>query len=345
MLNKITLLSLLWALSLAVPAGAQDPLGSLIQEGLTNNLSLKGQRLAGRQSELEVDRARGLFLPNATVNGRFSHLNGVLDLGDLVNPAYQALNQLTGSNSFPTDLHITLPYAQDLRFRVTQPLFDASILANYSISRSLREVERGRVGVTARELAAAIQLKYLQYAGARQVVELYRSTIDVLQENLRSSQRLVEAGSTTPDAVSRARADLSETVQRLAEAGQRRDAAAQSFNQTMGRPLDQPIEAIQDSELTFPMAVTLEEALQRARDGARRAAPGRLRDSSRPGTDQTRRGVFPARHRVGGGLRLPGRAPPLQQQPGLHRPLPGGAVEPVQRRTGRGPAERGAARD
>jgi outer membrane protein TolC len=264
MLNKITLLSLCWALSLATPAGAQDPLGALIQEGLTNNFSLKGQRLAGRQSELEVDRARGLFLPNATVDGRFSHLNGVLDLGDLINPAYGALNQLTGSNSFPTDLHITLPYAQDLRLRVTQPLFNASILANYSLSRSLREVERGRTGVAARELAAAIQLGYLQYASSRQVVDLYRSTIDVLEENLRVSQRLVEAGSTTPDAVSRARADLSETVQRLAEAGQRRDAAAQAFNQIMARPLDHLIEAIPDSALTFPMAVTLEEALKRS---------------------------------------------------------------------------------
>jgi len=254
-------------LSASRPAAAQqNPLDTLVREGLANNLGLVQERLVTEERDLDVTRARALFLPSAAIDARYSALSGVLDIGQLINPAYQALNQLTGTSAFPTDLSITQPYRQDMRVRVTQPLFDASILANHALARSLREVQRGRLGASARDLAEGIGLGYLQYASARQVVELYRSTLDVLRENLRVSERLVAAGSTTPDAVSRARADSSETAQQLADAEQQRDAAARALNQLLHRPLDRSVELIPDSLLDFPLTITLDEALARARD-------------------------------------------------------------------------------
>jgi len=247
-------------------AAQQNPLDALVREGLANNLGLVQERLVTEERDLDVTRARALFLPSAAIDARYSALSGVLDIGQLINPAYQALNQLTGTSAFPTDLSITQPYRQDMRVRVTQPLFDASILANHALARSLREVQRGRLGASARDLAEGIGLGYLQYASARQVVELYRSTQDVLRENLRVSERLVAAGSTTPDAVSRARADSSETAQQLADAEQQRDAAARALHQLLHRPLDRSVELIPDSLLDFPLTITLDEALARARD-------------------------------------------------------------------------------
>jgi outer membrane protein TolC len=249
------------------PAAAQqNPLDALVHEGLEQNLVLTQERLVTDERNLDVTRARALFLPTAGVDARYSALSGVLDIGDLVNPAYRALNQLTGTNAFPTDLSITQPFKQDMRVRVTQPLFDASILANYSLARSLREIQHGRLGAAARDLAEGIELGYLQFASARQVAALYGSTLEVLRENLRVSERLVAAGSATPDAVSRARADLSETTQRLAEADQQRDAAGRALNQLLHRALDRPVEVIPDSALAFPLAPTLDEALARAHD-------------------------------------------------------------------------------
>lgn len=249
------------------PAAAQqNPLDALVREGLEQNLGLTQERLVTDERNLDVTRARALFLPTAGVDARYSAVSGVLDIGDLVNPAYRALNQLTGTSAFPTDLSITQPFKQDMRVRVTQPLFDASILANYSLARSLREIQHRRLGAAARDLAEGIELGYLQFASARQVAALYGSTLEVLRENLRVSERLVAAGSATPDAVSRARADLSETTQRLAEAEQQRDAAGRALNQLLHRALDHPVEVIPDSALAFPLAATLDEALARAHD-------------------------------------------------------------------------------
>src|SRR6266852_5649747 len=105
------LLSLL--LAAATPLAAQqDPLGALVREGLENNLGLTETRLETSQRELDVTRARALFLPTAGVDARYSALSGVLDIGQFINPAYQTLNQLTGTNAFPTDLIITQPFKQ-----------------------------------------------------------------------------------------------------------------------------------------------------------------------------------------------------------------------------------------
>src|SRR5262249_26041265 len=112
-----------------------------------------------------------------------------------------------------------------------------------------------------------IQVAYLRYASAGQQVALYRSTLEVLTENLRVTERLLAAGSTTPDAVARARADLSEITQALAEAAQQQHAAGRALNQLLNRPLDRPVDVLPDSALVFPLAVTLDEALARAGDG------------------------------------------------------------------------------
>ena len=48
----------------------------------------------------------------------------------LLNPAYAALNQLTGTNAFPTGLVFTLPPAYESHVRVTQPLIQEPLRAN-----------------------------------------------------------------------------------------------------------------------------------------------------------------------------------------------------------------------
>src|ERR687891_743687 len=80
----------------AASASAQqaDPLEPFVREAIRHNLSFQQQRLAHEKSEAAVTQARGLFLPSVTLDARYSEMNGGLNLGDLVNPAYQALNQI-----------------------------------------------------------------------------------------------------------------------------------------------------------------------------------------------------------------------------------------------------------
>src|SRR5262245_38827997 len=96
-------------------AQQSDPLGALVAEALRSNLALATERLLVERSTHQLSEARGLFFPNLTLDSRYTRQNGTLNLGDVVNPAYTALNRILGTNQFPTNLDLTLPLAHDSR--------------------------------------------------------------------------------------------------------------------------------------------------------------------------------------------------------------------------------------
>jgi outer membrane protein TolC len=260
-------LALLIGLISATPLLAQDadPLGSYVRVALQNNLGLKQQQIGLDQRDAALRQARGLFLPNLTVDTRYSETQGGLNLGDLVNPAYRALNQLTKSSQFPTNIDGRFPYAQETRMRVVQPLFNAAIVSNYKINARLKDVQDARVRTSARQLAADVQLAYANHARAARVVEVYRATQSLVNENTRVARKLLENGKVTADAVHRAEAQRLEVEQQLADSEQKRSAAAGYFNLVLDRPLESAIDLVADSLLLSPVTITIEQAVAHAR--------------------------------------------------------------------------------
>jgi outer membrane protein TolC len=248
-------------------AQAHDPLGGYVRKAMEGNLGLRQERLAADRAEAEVREARGLFLPTVAFDARYSEMSGGLNIGDFINPAYGALNEITGSNRFPTDVDARLPLAQETRIRIAQPLYQPAIVENHRLRRTLRDLQGHTLGAATRQLAADVQTAYLDYARSVRVVELYRATLPLLDENLRVAERLVARGTATPDAVLRARAERGETQQALAEAEVRSEAAMRRFNHLLNRDLDTPVEVLPDSALAFAMSVDEDEAVRRALAG------------------------------------------------------------------------------
>jgi outer membrane protein TolC len=244
--------------------GPTDPLGPIVAEALRNNLGIAQERLATERAAASVREARGRFFPSLSLDSRYSEQSGTLNLGNVVNPAYAALNQVIGENRFPTDLDLTLPQGHESRLRLGQPLFNASINAGFALSRHTRDAQRFHQGATARRLAAQAQTAYLNVATARSARRTWEATLDVVTESERVAGRLVEAGRATPDAVFRARADRSDVEQRLLEARDEEDAAARAFNQVLRRPLGTPVDELPDSLLRFEIRLTEDEAIERA---------------------------------------------------------------------------------
>ena len=258
------------SLSLAAPLIAQpspDPLGAYVRLALDGNLGLRQERLAADRADAAVRESRGLFLPSVTFDSRYSEMRGGMNIGDFINPAYGALNEITGSDRFPTNVDARLPLAQETKLRIAQPLYQPAIGENHRLQRSLRDLQGHALGAATRQLAADVQTAYLDYARSVRVVELYRSTLPLLDENLRVAERLVARGTATPDAVLRARAERGETQQALDEAAVRSQAALRRFNQLLNRPLDTPVEVLADSALAFTLAVDEDEAVRRALAG------------------------------------------------------------------------------
>ena len=246
-MSRITLpvLSIWVSLGFATSAHGQsrpDPLAGYIREALHSNLSLAQSRLSEDQADAHTREARALRLPSVSFSSRRSETSGGLDLGDLVNPAYRALNQITGTNAFPTDVGLTLPLRQESRVRVAQPIYQPAIGAGIRAASSARDAEAAGVRSAARQLIAQVETSYWQVASAARVAELYRATLPLVDEHVRVNERMLANGTVTAEAVLRARAERSEVQQQLADAEQQRAAALRAFNLLLDRSLDSPIE-------------------------------------------------------------------------------------------------------
>src|SRR5256712_742689 len=263
---RATLVSVLLASApVALEAQRPDPLGQLVAEALRTDLGLGGERLAERRTAAEVREARGLFLPSLGLQSRYSRLGGVPNIGDLINPAYATLNQLTGTSRFPTNINFTLPQAHESRLELVQPVFNLGIVANYAVARARADGQRMQLAAAALQLAADVQVAYLQEASARRAVEIYDATQVLVRENERVAERLLAAGSATPEAVFRARAERADVEQQLAEAREQQLAAARTLNRIVRRPLDTTVEMIPDSVFDqLPLDITVDSAVARA---------------------------------------------------------------------------------
>ena len=245
---------------LRVPSLA-GPLDTIVAEALRNNLGLAQESLAVVRAEAGVREARGRFFPTLSLDARYSELSGALNLGDFVNPAYAALNQVIGSDRFPTNLDVTIPFQFESRVRLTQPLFNASILASHSLARHSRDGQRLQHGAAARDLAARAESAFLEVGEARSARRIWESTLALVTESARVAQRLVDAGQATPDQVLRARADRSDAQQNLDAARQTENAAARALNQILRRPFDASVAELPDSLLRFQIQVSEEQAI------------------------------------------------------------------------------------
>lgn len=280
----------------AQDAWPADPLAPFVAEAIRANLALSERGDAVRQREAASREARGRYLPSVAIDARHTRAYGaVLDFGEVLNPVYGALNQLLGAPTFPSDLNLQLPLRQETRLRLLQPLYQPAIGAGVAAARALHGAESAGHVVQARALAAQVRLAYLDVARATRVIELYDTTLPLVQENERVARRLIEAGRATPDVALRALAEHQSIAQDRLEAVERREAARRAFNVLLARPLESPLELVPDSLLAaLPMPMrdaAVQGALARREELAQLA---RERDAARAQERLARASFLPA---------------------------------------------------
>jgi len=254
-------------------------LDGYINETLRANLALAQQTAAAKRADAQLREANGRFLPSVGLNARYSAYSGVLNIGDFINPAYDALNQLIGQQRFPTNINATLPFRQETKLELVQPIFNDALFGAAAAARAQRDLIGASRKAAMRQLAADVQQAWLGYASTVRVVETLEAMLPVLDENLRVSERLVSAGQATPDVVLRARAERSEMKQQISDAIRQRDAARRGFNLLRNSDSETSITLADDSTLVvmdttsratlIAYAMTHREELQLADDGIR----------------------------------------------------------------------------
>lgn len=246
---------------------AQNPiLEEYIREGLESNQALKQRQLDYAVNLAALKEAKGLFFPDISFNARYTLAEGgrmiEFPVGDLLNPVYSTLNMLTGSDAFPQIENETFPFyrptEQETKLSLVQPIFNSDLIQNYHIKKQYTEIARIDVDHYERELIKEISKAYYEYQKAYNLVALADTSLALVAENLRVSQRLFENDKVTVDAVYRSESELSRVEVQRAQANNMLEASKAYFNFLLNRDLATPVELLMETPVQ--PVISLEEA-------------------------------------------------------------------------------------
>ena len=227
-----------------------------IRLGLKQNLMLEQERISLEQAHKSLVEARGGLLPSLDFSSRYTKATGGRDFeiptGDLMNPVYATLNNITGENSFPQIENQVLNFNRrtdvDTRLTLSQPLFDRRLWLSKNISEEQIKMSHEEVTVQKREIVSEIKKGYFNYLKSVQVLEVLNGTRSLAEENLRISESMFANDKVTQDVVWRSKSDLSEIDFQIAQAEKNLKIASSYFNYLLNRELETPIEIIELSE-------------------------------------------------------------------------------------------------
>jgi outer membrane protein TolC len=247
------------------PAGQSPVLEAYLKQGLASNLGIQQQKLLLDKSLYALKEANGLFLPQVSLGGSYSLAAGGrridLPIGDLLNPIYSTLNQMTQSDRFPQVQNVSEQFLPnnfyDVRLRATQPIYNAEIQYNRQVKRELTGLQQIEVQVYKRELVKEIKKAYFQYLQATEAVKIYANALALLGESKRVNESLVRNGAANGTVLARTEGELTKVRAQAAEAQNNRLNAAAYFNFLLNQPLEAPVTAdslLMHDQLALPTA-------------------------------------------------------------------------------------------
>ncbi len=235
---------------ISAPLFSQNPtLDNYIKLGIESNLVLKQKELAHQEAIVKLKEARGFFLPEVSLNARYTIARGGrtidLPLGDMMNPAYNSLNNLTGSN-FPTianeSFSLQPEKEQETKFEFVQPVFNRSIYLNKQIQKENLGMSEADLNRYRETLVYQIKEAYYNILKSENVVQLMQSTKELVGENLRVSQKLLDNDMVTKEHVLRSKTEVNKVALSETEALKGHQLAIAYLNFLLNRPLEEPIE-------------------------------------------------------------------------------------------------------
>ncbi len=263
----------IWLVALTLTLQGQSAvLDKYITEALESNLTVQGKQLSYEKSLSALREAKGLFYPNVSFNMSYQLSAGgrTLDfpIGDLFNPIYATLNQITNTDQFPTNLEnineqILLSNFHDTKIRIIQPLFNSNIYFNYKAKQELVSLEVVKKETYKKQLTKDLKVGYYQYLQTIELLKIYGQTETVLKELLRVNQKLVKYNKATKDVIFSAQYELDKLAKEKAIAEKNSQVAQAYFNFLRNKPLNLPIEIDTSLVLTQDMS-TLEQLQAKA---------------------------------------------------------------------------------
>jgi outer membrane protein len=250
---KTTLTSLLCGLVFVLGASlshAQTALESYVGEGLKSNLVLQQKNLSLQQAEQALQTARSYFLPSVNVLTDYTSGQGgrsiSIPVGDLLNPVYASLNQMTQSDAFPQIENVKQNFFPrnfyDAKVRTSLPLINTDLLINKNIQGQQVMLRQLEIEAYKRTLVLDIKTSYYNLLSAEAAVRIYESALGLVEKNVEVNESLLKNGKNLPSNVLRAKSEAQHVKSDLNSARNRVANARSYFNFLLNRDLATPVD-------------------------------------------------------------------------------------------------------
>lgn len=229
---------------------AQEVLDNYVTEAFKNNIVLQQKNISLEKAQYTLKTAKSLFLPTLEFSTSWSTADGgrniPLPLGDLLNPVYSTLNQLTATNIFPLMENQSINFLPknyyDAKVRTTVVLINTDLGFNKKISEQQVVLQEFEVQIYKRDLVKNIKTAYYNYLNALQVVDIYKSGFQLANEGLRVNEKLLEGGKGLPAYVLRSKSEVENVKAQVVSAEQQVVNARMYFNFLLNRNPEDKIE-------------------------------------------------------------------------------------------------------
>lgn len=249
---------------------AQNRLDHYIQVGLENNEVIRQYNFDINKSMFALKEARSLFYPTISLNANYTRADGGrtidIPIGDLLNPVYSTLNQLTNSTGFPVlqnqAVLINPDDFYDAKIHTTMPLLNFEIIYNKKIKAQQTTLQKIELEIYQRELVKDIKIAYYKYLQSLEGISIYQDALLLVRENQRVNKSLFKNDKINRTAVLRSDNEVIRMEAELETAKQVSNNARAYFNFLLNQELDTEIE-VDPGNVNLPSALVEDNTLNR----------------------------------------------------------------------------------
>ena len=259
-MKKISILLLINVLSIHFLKAQSPVLDNYIKLGLDQNLTLKNENFELQKALENIAIAKANFSPKITFAPNYSLAAGgrrlEFPIGDLLNPVYSTLNQITKTTKFPQVENVNQLLApnnfHDTKISFQYPVFNTDIQYNYLIQKELMNGVDAKRRILENEVRYNITLTYIQYLQALEGLKIIGESKKILNEFVRFNQKLVNNNVATKDIVYAAEYEVAKLSQQKAGLEKNREMAKTYLNYLMNRDFSEDVEADSNLIKTLP---------------------------------------------------------------------------------------------
>jgi outer membrane protein len=176
-----------------------------------NNSQLKAKEFNLQAANAEWQEAKALFGPTIGASVQYTLAFGGrtidLPIGDLMNPVYSKLNELTQTNSFPQIENTAIQFLPnnfyDAKIRATQPIYYPDLIINKDVRAATINLKELEKKAYKRQISKESMDAYFQYLMAKEAIGIYKASDTLLQEAKRITESMIKNGIATPLALAR----------------------------------------------------------------------------------------------------------------------------------------------